>query len=103
MDARSLEGAAFREGTRSLRRPPRTASCRRDNGSGLPAAARDRLFDAFYTTKDNGLGLGLSICETIVEAHGGELTVRDDQDGGAVAIVTLPELQQSPDQLRLSG
>jgi signal transduction histidine kinase len=45
----------------------------RDSGPGLVPATLKRLFEAFYTTKPGGLGLGLSICRSIIEAHGGRL------------------------------
>ena len=45
----------------------------RDLGPGLSSAGLDRIFEAFYTTKPSGLGMGLSICRTIIEAHGGRL------------------------------
>lgn len=60
-----------------------------DTGPGLDPAIRDRLFEAFASTKGDGMGLGLSICRTIVEAHGGRITTRDAQGGGTVFLFTL--------------
>ena len=60
----------------------------KDWGQGIAGSAR--LFDPFYTTKENGLGLGLSICSTIVETHGGKLTLTNDDRGGAIARFWLP-------------
>jgi PAS domain S-box-containing protein len=56
----------------------------RDTGPGLAPATFDRLFDAFYTTKPNGLGMGLSICRSIIEAHGGRLWAEANEPRGAV-------------------
>ncbi len=61
-----------------------------DSGPGLPPAAQDNLFKAFYTTKPNGLGLGLSICRSIVEGHGGRLWARANAPRGAVFQFILP-------------
>lgn len=55
----------------------------RDNGKGVAAADLDRIFDAFFTTKRGGMGMGLSIARTIVESHGGRLTVESHQGEGA--------------------
>ncbi len=61
-----------------------------DEGNGVPAAARAHLFETFFTTKPGGLGLGLSICRSVVEGHGG--TVRHEPNGarGACFHVSLP-------------
>ena len=56
----------------------------RDTGPGLTPAALDHLFDAFYTTKPSGLGMGLSICRSIIEAHGGRLWAEANEPRGAV-------------------
>jgi len=64
----------------------------RDSGPGLAQAAVDNLFNAFYTTKPNGLGLGLSICRSIIEGHGGRLWAGANSPRGAVFQFTLPAL-----------
>jgi signal transduction histidine kinase len=61
-----------------------------DSGPGLAPAALERLFEAFYTTKPNGLGLGLSICRSIIEAHGGRLWASANAPRGAIFHFTLP-------------
>jgi two-component system sensor kinase FixL len=61
-----------------------------DTGPGLPETVRAQLFQPFVTTKPNGMGVGLSICRTIAEAHGGELRVEDGADGGTVFRLTVP-------------
>jgi PAS domain S-box-containing protein len=62
----------------------------RDSGSGLDPKDQKRLFDTFFTTKENGLGLGLSISRTIVEAHGGRLWATANEGAGATFQFTLP-------------
>jgi two-component system, LuxR family, sensor histidine kinase TtrS len=70
------------------------ASCRiavRDHGIGLAPEVGEHLFEAFFTTKPQGLGLGLSICKTIIEAHGGEMQAMPaDPGAGAVFWFSLP-------------
>ncbi|MET0336202.1 MAG: ATP-binding protein [Caulobacter sp.] len=61
-----------------------------DTGSGLAEEVRDHLFQAFITTKPSGMGVGLSICRTIVEAHGGKIFAQNNADGGATFAFTLP-------------
>lgn len=55
-----------------------------DSGPGISPEVRDRLFAPFATTKSDGMGLGLSICKTIVEAHGGKLAFEDAPEGGTI-------------------
>ncbi len=61
-----------------------------DRGPGLPKEIAQHVFEPFRTTKRNGMGLGLSICRSIVEAHGGKLRYQPNCGGGAVFSVTLP-------------
>jgi signal transduction histidine kinase len=63
-----------------------------DNGPGLSPENAKRLFESFFTTKDNGMGLGLPICRSILEAHGGAISARNRDEGGAVFAITLPAL-----------
>ena len=62
----------------------------RDTGVGLPPDAAARIFDAFFTTKRGGLGMGLSISRSIVEAHGGRLWAADNRDRGMSFTFSLP-------------
>ena len=61
-----------------------------DLGDGVPGEAKERLFDPFVTTKPGGLGLGLSICRSVVEAHGGRIRHQANGERGAVFSFTLP-------------
>jgi PAS domain S-box-containing protein len=62
----------------------------RDSGPGLPPATIENLFDAFYTTKSDGMGMGLAICHSIIEAHGGSVWARPNTPRGAVFQFNVP-------------
>lgn len=62
----------------------------RDSGPGLDLETADRLFEAFYTTKVQGMGIGLAICRSIIQAHGGRLWARANVPRGAIFQFTLP-------------
>jgi two-component system, LuxR family, sensor kinase FixL len=61
-----------------------------DRGSGLTGDKLDQIFKPFYTTKGEGLGMGLSICRSIIEAHRGQLWAENNADGGATFYFTVP-------------
>lgn len=61
-----------------------------DNGPGVPPEFENRLFEPFYTTKEYGVGLGLSICKNIAAAHGGRLFYVPSETGGAIFTLSLP-------------
>jgi PAS domain S-box-containing protein len=63
----------------------------KDSGPGLKPESVDRLFDAFYTTKPDGMGMGLSICRSIIEAHGGRVWATTNVPRGVVLQFTLPQ------------
>jgi signal transduction histidine kinase len=63
-----------------------------DTGEGIAAEDQPRLFQPYFTTKERGLGLGLSICSTIVRSHRGQLSLENNAGGGAKAVLALPSV-----------
>ena len=61
-----------------------------DSGPGIDAALLPHIFDAFVTSKSGGMGLGLSISRTIIEAHGGQIRAENLPEGGAAFHISLP-------------
>jgi two-component system sensor histidine kinase FlrB len=61
-----------------------------DNGPGIAAPAREKLFEPFFTTRSNGTGLGLAIVQSVVEAHDGSIVARPSETGGAKFTIRLP-------------
>jgi len=72
-----------------------------DTGPGISPEARKRLWEPFFTTRANGLGIGLAICRSIVESHDGRISVASEAEGGAVLSVELP--RWTPDHERHEG
>lgn len=71
-----------------------------DTGCGITAKDLPRIFEAFFTTKESGTGIGLKVCQQIVEAHGGEIEVRSEVGQGSVFTVDLPLRQKEPPLIR---
>jgi C4-dicarboxylate-specific signal transduction histidine kinase len=65
----------------------------RDSGPGIDPTQLERVFEAFYTTKSRGVGMGLSICRSIIDAHGGRLWAEVNEPRGAIFQFTLPAMQ----------
>jgi C4-dicarboxylate-specific signal transduction histidine kinase len=65
-----------------------------DSGPGIDSVNFDRVFEPFYTTKTSGVGMGLSICQTIINGHGGRLWMSANEPRGAVFQFTLPAAQE---------
>ena len=74
----------------------RVALSVRDSGPGFPPGALDRAFEPFFTTREGGLGLGLSLCESLAANMGGALTARNHAEGGAELTLTLPRAAAAP-------
>lgn len=68
--------------------------CISDNGIGLSPDRLTRIFDPFVTSKSDGVGLGLSICKSIIESHGGEIAVTESGPGGSTFSIRLPKKRQ---------
>jgi signal transduction histidine kinase len=64
-----------------------------DSGPGIDPEHIERVFEAFYTTKSSGVGMGLSICRSIIDAHGGQLWAEANKPRGAVFQFTLPSTE----------
>jgi signal transduction histidine kinase len=62
----------------------------RDSGPGIDPTNLERVFEAFYTTKSRGVGMGLSICRSIIDAHGGRLWAEVNEPRGTIFQFTLP-------------
>jgi signal transduction histidine kinase len=61
-----------------------------DSGTGIDPKNIDRIFEAFFTTKANGMGMGLAICRSIIEAHSGRLWAKPNMNYGSVFYISLP-------------
>lgn len=66
-----------------------------DSGPGVAESSKARLFEPLYTTKEGGLGLGLSICRSIIDAHDGDITVSSAPSGGALVTIDLPTVART--------
>jgi PAS domain S-box-containing protein len=83
--------------TTTLRRPDLVEFAVADSGPGIDLDVADRIFEPFVTTKRSGMGIGLSICRSIIESHGGRLEFEPNPEGGALFRFTLPAVLPESD------
>jgi two-component system sensor kinase FixL len=76
--------------TTTLRHPDLVEFAVADSGPGIGAEMGERIFEPFVTTKRDGMGIGLSICRSIIETHGGRLQFEPNPEGGTIFHFTLP-------------
>jgi signal transduction histidine kinase len=69
----------------------------RDEGEGIPQENRSRIFDPFYTTKERGTGLGMAIAHNLIQGHGGDIRIVDEDGPGSTFLVVLPSRSSSDD------
>ena len=99
LNAVEAMGIGSRRGHESCRSAPSKARANgvlvavRDSGPGIDPEHLERVFEAFYTTKSSGVGMGLSICRSIIDAHGGRLWADANEPRGAVFQFTLPGVE----------
>lgn len=89
MSATSKESRRLRVATSLL--PEGVRISVRDSGPGIPAELKQKIFEPFFTTKPHGMGLGLSVCNSILATHGSRLEVVDHEEGGAEFFFTLAQ------------
>jgi C4-dicarboxylate-specific signal transduction histidine kinase len=94
MDATTDRDRVLRVRT-ELNGPGAIAVAVRDSGPGIDPKRLDSIFGAFFTTKSHGMGLGLAICRTIIEHHGGRLTASSDGKNGSLFQFVLPILKNA--------
>jgi signal transduction histidine kinase len=70
-----------------------------DAGPGIPADKLETVFNPFFTTKSEGMGMGLSICRSIIKAHHGEISATNAPGGGAIFRVVLPVIDSTADAI----
>jgi len=96
MEAMGPSGEARRVVVRTLHTDAAVHVAVRDQGPGIPADELSRVFDTFYTTKASGMGMGLAISRSIVEAHGGRIWAENNPDRGATFAFTIPTCPPEP-------
>jgi len=74
-----------------------------DSGTGIDPQTIDRIFDSFYTTKPGGMGMGLSICRSILQAHGGRIWATANDGRGTIFHFTLPKYHEEGSNAEVAG